>query len=762
MAISAAALRVIPRAERFIRATQCVHFAATTDLSPARPWLAHVDFKAIARRTDYLETRATRRLANLMARAVWRIVGDASYMASLLDEDLADVGRLKLETRDLNSLRGACVDALKEAWALGRRQARAETKRAGRKATFADLRDTAADYFEANGFRMAQNLSDGARAVIQQELTRAVRTGERGESVTPRIIERLISRGFTDYEGVDSEVEDEAILADLIDIDPEQLPHYVNTLVRTNTFEAMNEARFAEFTDPALDGYVVALEYSAILDENTTEFCRYMDGRVYKSGSEVWDTHRPPNHYNCRSVLIPITQTSGWDGQESDPPTVDPADGFVACGHIHRFVWDESLHPRDKDGQFAPTEGGESGEAHSERQLSDEAINTRITVARLRSIALLASDFDKLDISGMSVPDRLALLASAGRRGNGPYIDPRLYALPYNDPNYGGRALVSSQGDDDEVLRQALESGHVSLEPRAGWRDASTQFIVDNERALTGLSGDQKREFSAGMVDVLKTSDPDTFSAFVAHDFAKADWSVTEIEYFADALDAAGARPISYWNRPEGSKPSALDRQATQIYAYTNNYELAKAAILDHWSVAGSTLEAQRIRDAAAVGIDANRGRDFYQMSLSAHAEDVFGPTGRMTEYSPRLAEHVARLYDETQAFYREKFRGKDPASKTVTLYRGVSGLVDAYAPGAIESWTPLKGNAKTFGARNAMRDEGYSLVSTKVPYSALLFTYESVAGQRGWPPEEALKGKREHVLIGGFVGSVNAEHFSG
>lgn len=301
------------------------------DVSPARPWVDHVDFKAIVRRSAYVETRAARRLANLVARSVWRILGDREALAALLDDDVSDIGTLKLQARDVASLRTACVDALRDSWSLGRRQAQAEARRTRKlKMAALDTRAAAADYFQANSFRMAQNLSDGARALIQQELTRAVRVGERPEAVSRNIIERLIERGFTDYQGIDTEVDDEALLADLLDLDdPDRLPHYVNTLVRTNTFEAMNEARYAYFTDPALDGYVVAFEYSAVLDEKTTEFCRYMDGRVYAADSEVWDTHRPPGHYNCRSLLIPITKTAGWDGVESEPPEMEPAAGFA-------------------------------------------------------------------------------------------------------------------------------------------------------------------------------------------------------------------------------------------------------------------------------------------------------------------------------------------------------------------------------------------------------------------------------------------------
>ena len=94
----------------------------------------------------------------------------------------------------------------------------------------------------------------------------------------------------------------------------------------------MNEARYAEYTDPELSDFVLALRYSAILDSRTTEICTALHDRVYKADNPVWDDIRPPNHYNCRSVLVPITEIdldlNEWDGQESSPPTVQPQEGF--------------------------------------------------------------------------------------------------------------------------------------------------------------------------------------------------------------------------------------------------------------------------------------------------------------------------------------------------------------------------------------------------------------------------------------------------
>jgi SPP1 gp7 family putative phage head morphogenesis protein len=203
---------------------------------------------------------------------------------------------------------------------------------------FADLRDQAVEYLEANGFRMAGNLTDGARAIIQDELLNGVRMGLRAEDVRVRIWERLIRRGFV---GIDDVFATETRTGVLMRLEYLMIddaagdrirlwPHYIETLVRTNTFEALNEARLAEYTDPAVTDFVVALEYSAILDNRTTVLCQSLDGFTRSSTDPVWEIYNPPNHYNCRSLLIPITAIDGWDGEESPYPALEPQVGFFS------------------------------------------------------------------------------------------------------------------------------------------------------------------------------------------------------------------------------------------------------------------------------------------------------------------------------------------------------------------------------------------------------------------------------------------------
>ncbi|MEM0472608.1 MAG: minor capsid protein [Sulfolobales archaeon] len=70
---------------------------------------------------------------------------------------------------------------------------------------------------------------------------------------------------------------------------------YAETVFRTNLTSHYNLG--------VMDGYDAEyFEYVAILDERTTEICHSLNGKIFhRSQTNII----PPNHYNCRSVVVP-------------------------------------------------------------------------------------------------------------------------------------------------------------------------------------------------------------------------------------------------------------------------------------------------------------------------------------------------------------------------------------------------------------------------------------------------------------------------
>lgn len=110
------------------------------------------------------------------------------------------------------------------------------------------------------------------------------------------------------------------------EVDINSIGGRLDTVVRTNLNDAYNQGRMALYNDPDVKGFVDALQYSAIMDDVTTDFCSEMDGKIYPASDAIWDTITPPNHFNCRSILIPVFQGESYE--VSDKVKAEPAKGF--------------------------------------------------------------------------------------------------------------------------------------------------------------------------------------------------------------------------------------------------------------------------------------------------------------------------------------------------------------------------------------------------------------------------------------------------
>lgn len=96
----------------------------------------------------------------------------------------------------------------------------------------------------------------------------------------------------------------------------------IERYARTKFTEVMNRARLEEF---ASTNIVAAYQYSAIMDDRTSDLCAGLDGKIFKDGEEPV----APLHFNCRSLLIPITIYEEWT-----------ADTKVGSVPISKFIED--------------------------------------------------------------------------------------------------------------------------------------------------------------------------------------------------------------------------------------------------------------------------------------------------------------------------------------------------------------------------------------------------------------------------------------
>ena len=90
--------------------------------------------------------------------------------------------------------------------------------------------------------------------------------------------------------------------------DGEPIPAYrLENIVRTNATEAFNLGRLEMARDPDIAEFIQGMEYSAVIDGRTTPVCILLDGKIIPLEDPELDRLLPPNHFNCRSLLVPVT-----------------------------------------------------------------------------------------------------------------------------------------------------------------------------------------------------------------------------------------------------------------------------------------------------------------------------------------------------------------------------------------------------------------------------------------------------------------------
>lgn len=104
---------------------------------------------------------------------------------------------------------------------------------------------------------------------------------------------------------------------------------FINTTVKSMssslTLDNIKQVRKYTFdVQPDIIGY----GYSAMLDSKTTRYCRSMDGTQYELDSPALPGITPPNHFNCRSILVPIFASEEFSPDSRIPRGVDTLPTF--------------------------------------------------------------------------------------------------------------------------------------------------------------------------------------------------------------------------------------------------------------------------------------------------------------------------------------------------------------------------------------------------------------------------------------------------
>lgn len=278
-------------------------------------WMRRVNFKEISRGMDRAEADFSMQIAALMGRArlsienqIQKIAGERSF------------GNIELKEFEAIAIPKGIVSKLKKLTRLQLKgvfdenfnRAAIELPKKINSAQIVGMDKTRADRFLASkSIKITDILNNDTLKAVGQVLENGIKYDKTLKDIM------IALETETSVTNLLPEVDNAGRVINI--------PARLENIARTNIADAVNQSRMSLFGRPEFKGFVVAYEYSAIMDQRVSDVCESLDGKIKRD----WGEYTPPNHYQCRSILVPVTAIDEWDGNEHNiPASVKPLQGF--------------------------------------------------------------------------------------------------------------------------------------------------------------------------------------------------------------------------------------------------------------------------------------------------------------------------------------------------------------------------------------------------------------------------------------------------
>ena len=251
------------------------------------------NFTRITRNLDEWETKAKEDLVEIITKQKESLKKDILKRKIIETNSASQIEKIQLSY--VGELKNKIQEYLRDLWQYGREEVKSELG----KMKFVDIvpglpPKKALQYLNNKSFWIAGVIRDS----VLKEARAILYNGLKGGASTPEIMFQL-DGFFKEYIGT---------TAIEIKTGRELTPWHLENVVRTNFSDAYNEGRWAMMNDPDVGDFVPAVAYSSVMDDRTTEICERLDGQVFEKGDPDLARIKPPNHYECRGTLVPVTK----------------------------------------------------------------------------------------------------------------------------------------------------------------------------------------------------------------------------------------------------------------------------------------------------------------------------------------------------------------------------------------------------------------------------------------------------------------------
>jgi SPP1 gp7 family putative phage head morphogenesis protein len=164
-------------------------------------------------------------------------------------------------------------------------------------------------YFEAKGYRVSWNWWEVWQQAQAQSFTVAKATRADVLQAIRQRMQRALDEGITErqfLQTLEPALKTMGWWGKQIIVDPEGgaevvrlgSPHRLKTIYRTNTQTAYNAGRYKQQLEAA--DRAPYWQYIAVMDARTRAAHAALHGKVFRFDDPIWQTHYPPNGFNCR------------------------------------------------------------------------------------------------------------------------------------------------------------------------------------------------------------------------------------------------------------------------------------------------------------------------------------------------------------------------------------------------------------------------------------------------------------------------------
>lgn len=402
----------------------------------------------------------------------------------------------------------------------------------------------------------------------------------------------------------------------------------LETVFRTQLQTSFNAGRWQEDQDPDIQEILWGYKYVTAGDDRVRESHAAWDGVTLPKDHEFWQTHWPPNGWNCRCQVIPV-----FDERKTIEPDedFDPDEGFsgnpgALFGGFSRSVlsleWNPN-QPRDPDGTFA-------GDGVSELKSKRDAL-----IQQRDRLKPMTPKRRKLNGEIAQVEKQIAHVEGGGQI-EAPKVEAPKVEAPKVEPPVVQVEPVKSVSHDDVALaakheRVVVTKGNVGKD-RVDKARAETMRM---EKEFPGLAP-MFDEYTGATVTLHsgKSVEGRNKAAMGSFDFGSTHG---DMDVAADAPDSTGRVRLGEFKVSTGMQDTMRHEMGHWAHSRLQKFGLTSK----DW------IETRDATDAAKVSkYAATKSKELFAEAFSAYTNANYGKTS--ARLPAKLEQFMSRLTGRT------------------------------------------------------------------------------------------------------------------